>query len=457
MPTHTNWGILAAAVVISGLLPAGSALAQCEVDLLTLEEDRGFLSTSVAIKDDLACVGAPYATQGGLSGVYRRVGSRWVREATLDDPGAPPNRNNFGRGVAILGDVLIVGAGNSDTDSGIHSGAVYVFVRDATGWVEDRLLLPADAAPGAFFGSSVAADAGCLVVGARFADVNGAAYVFRPAGDDWIEEAKLSPSELVPDSGFGFATAINRDRILVGAYQEQGCGAAYVFRFDEGEGWVQEARLEASDAAEGDGFGCGVALDGEVAVVGALWSDAACPDDPDCNSGAAYVFRRSGGAWVEEARLSPEELQQGDMFGLSVAIQGDTVFVGTPGDDINGPSPWDGSGAVRMFRRLGDAWVEDGVLAPRDLEASDGLGRSVAVDGTTVFAGTWGSGSTTGAAYVFSLTDSCASLADFAAFQVCFSGDNGGVGVGCETLDAEPDGDVDLDDLTALLYTLVGP
>src|SRR5215472_1621278 len=106
-------------------------------------------------------------------------------------------------------------------------------------------------------------------------------------------------------------------------------------------GAFQQAKLTASDGAPGDIFGVSVAISGPTAVVGAFGQFS--------NTGAAYVFVRSGTAWHQQAKLTAADAQEFDNFGASVAICGLTVVVGA---DMK----HDFVGAAYVFVRSGTAW-----------------------------------------------------------------------------------------------------
>ena len=132
------------------------------------------------------------------------------------------------------------------------------------------------------------------------------------------------------------------DMVVVGAYRKgpgRDKGAAYVFRFD-GTSWSQEAKLTASDARTKDEFGFSVAIDGETVVVGARRGDDGIKD-----TGAVYVFERTGTVWSEELKLSASDGAKGDFFGEAVSVFGSTVLVGAPRDDDAGQS----SGSVYIY------------------------------------------------------------------------------------------------------------
>ncbi len=130
-------------------------------------------------------------------------------------------------------------------------------------------------------------------------------------------------------------------------------GSAYVFRYD-GSGWVQEAKLTASDAAANDYFGWSVIISGDTAVVGAPWDD-----DAGTSSGSAYVFRYDGTEWVEEAKLTASDAAALDVFGYGVAISGDTAVVGAFGDD----DAFTDSGSAYVYELAADTPVGNCVVA----------------------------------------------------------------------------------------------
>jgi hypothetical protein len=114
--------------------------------------------------------------------------------------------------------------------------------------------------------------------------------------------------------------------------------------------------LRATDGAPGDPFGGSVALDGNLAIIGAGWDDNTCPSGPCLVSGSAYIFERAGASWAQRAKLSAEDAAGGDFLGLSVAIAGNTAVV----------SSQSGDGVAYVFSRsiASGSWVERRKLAP---------------------------------------------------------------------------------------------
>jgi len=307
----------------------------------------------------------------------------------------------FGLAVAIDGTTTLVGGVGADGNA-VDCGAAYVFRYDGTSWVEDPKLAASDGQLGDYFGISVAVDGDTALIGAGRHDGNGtdagAAYVFRYDGTSWVEEAKLTPLDAGASDYFGYWVALDRDTALVGAVGSDGhtvdSGAAYLFHYD-GTAWAQEAKLIAFDGAEGDFFGRAVALSGDTAVIG-----AGRDDDKGQNSGAAYIFRKNETGWSHMSKLTASDGSDFDAFGMSVAIEADTVVIGAFGDDDKGGS----AGSAYIFRYDGMDWSEEAKLTAFDGTEFDNFGMSVDVAGDTVAVGAIGDdddANDAGSAYIF--------------------------------------------------------
>jgi hypothetical protein len=201
-----------------------------------------------------------------------------------------------------------------------------------------------------------------------------------------FQQAKLTASDGVSFDRFGVSVAISGPTAVVGAFgQNNQTGAAYVF-VRSGTAWSQQAKLTASDAHTFDNFGASVAISGLTVVVGA--------DMKHDFTGAAYVFVRSGTAWSQQAKLTASDGKRGS-FGVSVAISGSTVVVGAEAKNFF-------TGAAYVFVRTGTVWHQQARLTASDPAKDSVFGDSVAVSGSTAVVGAnhvFGSG--IGAAYVF--------------------------------------------------------
>ncbi|RYD75512.1 MAG: hypothetical protein EOP84_18180, partial [Verrucomicrobiaceae bacterium] len=274
--------------------------------------------------------------------------------------------DDFGNALALSGATLAVGACLDDTMAGSDAGSVSVFARSGGSWTLQVKLMPADAAAGDRFGSSLALAGDTLVVGATHDDASGSVlnsgsvYVFTRAGAVWTQQAKLSAADAATDDHFGVSVALSGETVLIGADgKSTGTGAAYVF-VSAGSAWSQQAKLTSLAARVHDRFGGAVALDGDLAVIGAESHDS----DGLSNNGRVFPFRRNSGAWTEEDSWLDSEPVTDGFFGASVALRGDRAIVGATGAN-------DYAGAACVFRYKGAAWV-----AGEKLDMADGEGQA---------------------------------------------------------------------------------
>lgn len=328
----------------------------------------------------------------------------------------------LGGSIAAYGDVAVAGVPLADPDAAFDAGAACVFSRNAGGtdaWHQVATLLAADRAAGDRFGQSVALHGDVAIVGAYSANPGGsndagAAYVFmRHAGgtNAWGQVAKLTAADKQAGDQFGYAVALDGDVAAIGAYTADpgglnSAGAVYVFQRAAGNStnWPQIAKLTASDKGANDQFGKAVAIEGEVIVVGALEED---PGDLN-NAGSAYLFIRNAGgtnAWGQVAKLVAADAAAGDRFGSAVDVAGDIVLVGASVADVAGVT---NAGAAYAFRRNEgglDAWGQCAKLIASDGAADDEFGVAVAVDDGVALVGAHaddaGTRTNAGAAYVF--------------------------------------------------------
>ena len=212
----------------------------------------------------------------------------------------------------------------------------------------------------------------------------------------------------------GDAKGVNGDQNSNGYFRS---GAAYVFT-RSGTTWSQQAYLKASNNSADFGirFGYSVAIAGETVVVGGMFDRSNATgvngdqnDSSAISSGAAYVFTRSGTTWTQQAYLKASNTDVGDLFGVAVAITGDTAVVGAEGEDsnatgVNGDqsdNSYDFAGAAYIFTRDGTTWSQQAYLKASNTYSDDGFGQSVAISDDTVVVGAYYKWGETGAAYVF--------------------------------------------------------
>jgi hypothetical protein len=414
---------------------------------------------AVAISGDTVVVGAPLEAslatgvngdqldntlfQAGAVYVFNRSGGVWTQQAYLKASNTGSG-DQFGQAVAISGDTIAVGAwledspnaSNPSDNSNLGSGAVYIFTRSGSTWSQQAFLKASNAGTFDGFGFSVSLSGDTLAVGAseeasaatgvngnqndNSANRSGAVYVFQRSSGVWIQQAYLKASNTESNDQFGFSVGVSGDLVIVGAPNEASsfpgingnqfnnnapsAGAAYIFSRSGGI-WTQQAYMKASNPGDFDQFGWAVAISGETAVVGAYNEDSIAigvngnsADNSLTDSGAAYVFVRSGGQWQQQAYLKASYSDFVDFFGYSVAISGNYVLVGAPfessssagidGDQVNNNAP--SSGAAYLFSRSGNIWSQVSYVKPSNTDLADFFGWSAAISGNTALLGATG-------------------------------------------------------------------
>ena len=290
----------------------------------------------------------------------------------------------FGENVAISGDgnTIAVGAisedssatgvnGNDADNSASNAGAVYVFVHTGTGqWSQQAYIKASNTEAGDNFGSAVSLslDGNTLAVGARSEDSS--------------------------------ATGINGNQADNTA---SNAGAVYIFT-RSGTTWTQQAYIKASNTDSADTFGYPVDLsdDGNTLAVGATGEDSSATGvngnqtiNTEYQSGAAYVFTRSGTTWTQHSYIKASNTETNDAFGrLDLSGDGLTLAVGTisekssatgiNGDDTD--NSLNRAGAVYIFSLSLGSWAQEAYVKASNTNAYDSFASSFALsrDGNTL-------------------------------------------------------------------------
>jgi hypothetical protein len=301
--------------------------------------------------------------------------------------------DTLGFGVALSGDVLAVAAPSEDSTAfGVHppdgglqndnstvdSGAVYVFRRSGASWAQEAFIKASNTDSVDTFGTSLALSGNILAVGAPLEDGN--------------------------DTGTHPADGGNQSNDTASA-----SGAVYVYRHD-GLSWVHEAYIKASNTETGDRFGTSLALSGNILAVGAPREDsnqtgphpAAGGNQSDNSasaSGAVYIYRRSGTSWVHEAYIKASNTGANDVFGTSIALDGNVLAVGAPSESSaevgvhppaggnQGDNSASSSGAAYVYRYDGTSWVHEAYIKASNTGINDAFGTSIGLAGTFLVVG----------------------------------------------------------------------
>jgi hypothetical protein len=247
----------------------------------------------------------------------------------------------------------------------------------ARGQCEQAKLTASDAAERDVFGTSVDISGDYLVVGAPTTasspDRPGAAYVFQRNNFDWVEVQKLTASDAAPIDAFGQSVTISEDVIAVGAWRapEDGIipGAVYVFRRAD-ETWVEEAKIIPSDIGDGDQFGLPVSIDGNYLAIGAKRHDL-----PVTNAGAVYVYWFDGVSWVQQDKLTASDATSNTLLGGRASLSGNVAVARSFFEN-----------ATYVFRREGVSWSQEAKLIPSGLAPEDEI-AAVGVRGDEIIVG----------------------------------------------------------------------
>jgi hypothetical protein len=335
----------------------------------------------------LAFASAAAQGAGRVNGDYSGVLSPWTQLAKLTEASGK-SEDWLGWSVAISkdGNTAAIGAVgwcplmNAD---GCGQGAIFVFVRPASGWAdmtETAMLLASDGQPGEYLGQSVAIsdDGSTIVAGAPYWPANGngdgAAYVFVRPQSGWTnatDTARLTSTDGANVS-LGDAVALSGSTVVAGGeYFNTDQGAAYVFVEPTG-GWknmTQTARLTPSDG-KGGNMGWSISIDGGTVVAGA-------PVTGIGNAGnGAYVFVKPRTGWKNRTETAKLTASRGADFklGYSASIGGDTIAVGAPARSSD-------NGAVYLYAKPTQGWRNMTQTARLTVPLKfNSLGYSVAVD-----------------------------------------------------------------------------
>ena len=416
-------------------------------------------SNTVAIgapKQDYDAAGGSSVTDPGAAYVYTRTGVTWSFQQKLVGSGANSRKtyDNLCVSIALSGDTVICGAPEGDYDgSGANlvaaAGSAVVFSRSGATWSQEQRL----AGSGTngritrdYFGTSVAVSGDTAAAGTPeqaydatgtdFTTDAGAVFAFGRSGSTWSLDEKVvpaaNPEHRSPGDNLGYAVALSADgnTLVVGArYDDYGTtastyfhtvGSVYVLT-RSGSNWLLQQKIagESISGLTDDNFGFSVDISGDTLVIGAPYHDYdAASSNYVGNSGAAYVYTRSGTTWSLEQKIvatGTNARNSYDYFGHSVAIDSETVVIGAYSQDYDasGANLVSNAGAAFVYKRSGTTWSLEQKLVGTGTNgriAADYFGRSVDISGNTIVAGAYAqdwdaaggsSVNAAGAAYVF--------------------------------------------------------
>jgi len=329
--------------------------------------------------------------------------------------------DNFSEVVDISsnGNVIVIGSDYADTGSYTNNGQAYVFRFNGSNWVEETILTASDKANYDNFGSSISIsdDGNVVVIGTPSKTVSGftyagKVYVYRYLGGSWIEEAILvcpTPQDdeeygrRVKISGDGNTIAITALYSSVGANSE--VGRVFIYRYSGGS-WLQEAEINMPNPNDYAYFGDSLDLtyDGNILVISATNANVGNLIE----SGKVYVYKFTSPNWNLQAELVPSDGDNYDTFGFSLDItdDGSTLVISNTTADIGSLS---NAGKIYVFKYINNNWIEDKIIFPVDVENNSYFGQQVAITNdanhiiVTSNSMTYNGKITAGKAYVYKL------------------------------------------------------
>jgi len=361
---------------------------------------------SIAVQGNMAVVGAPNATENGVSSgaVYifnRDINGNWNQGVKLL-PTLSNDEQHFGASVALLGNDLIVVGATGDDGKGVNTGAVYIFKNTGGNWTQQKVSA-FDAGVRHYFGSSVAiVDNGAgnrsiLIGSPRNGEkgTNAGALYLLDEPSNWQTQEKIHPDDIDANHLFGTSLDVQGSRVVIGAsgaYNNSpspgapNAGAVYVFDCNSGNLCTQTVRLDVGiDALQGEQLGMDVAISGNRILAGAGGRSG-----QGTNSGAAYIFETNLGDWTDATRTrlnSPPDSASYNYFGSKVAIDGDRAYIASQWADDGLTS---NSGGIYLYTLITGIWQHQGKFQANDRQSNDHVGTDFALSGTLLIAGATG-------------------------------------------------------------------
>lgn len=390
--------------------------------------------------------GSQYGTSEWSEMTHVKTRQSWlpINEQAIVTASDKAASDSYSQAISLSADGsrMAIGAYLRNSASLADSGAVYVYKRSGSSWVEEQILTASDKAAGDQFGVSVvlSSDGSRLAVGAAQKTVGGLtqagqAYVYSRSGTTWSQEQILVASDKATGDLYGtcvtFDAAMNR--LAVGAAfktvsAQSASGQVYVYT-RSGTVWTEEQKISPTDRVPGDHFGVSVAFDTNAIrlLIGANGVDNGATGDV----GGGYVFSRSGTVWSQEAKLIASDIVANQRIGWSLAmtLAGDRVVLGSITTGV--------AAAIYVFSRSGTTWTQEARLVASGEVVGDAFGTDIKIssDGSKIAVSAYGASTNgltnNGTAYLFVRTGAAWTQEAVLTASDKVTGDNLGISLTC--------------------------
>ncbi|MGZ3419605.1 MAG: FG-GAP repeat protein [Polyangiales bacterium] len=266
---------------------------------------------------------------------FRNAAGTWVMDARMPSPS-----------VSSLGVYAATPTRFALTDG----GSLWIYVRSSSWTLESTVPVPLGSA------SLLAMDDSTIAL-----SDGSSISVWTRSGSSWISDGSVPVASSVSSLSVSGSIAVGFANTTTAGKSSAGSGAIYV---RGASAWTLQATLVAPDPYFGDNFGASIAIDGTTVAVGAPYADPAGTP----NTGAVYVFTRSGTTWTQQAKLQSHAPSSGQTLGSSVALLGDVLVAG--------------GGATEVFQRSGTTWTYARSLPNAGTWSVSSIGGATASNGT---------------------------------------------------------------------------
>ncbi len=348
---------------------------------------------------------------------------------------------SFGRNVAIAGDRVVIGFGDSNQRKLYHYDA-----NDTNGSLQYlNQIVPNSTSNNQtfYFGQAFALDGNSIVVGAKHAYVNnisiaGAIYLFDFNGSTPNQVARITASDATSSDQLGYSVDMSGGLIVGGAYGvdtagNSNSGAAYLFR-REANGTITElSKLTHEDPKSSDEFGNSVAIENDIIAVGAMYDDVLVSGSSLVNAGSVTLFKADGSGNISRTAMLTAPTPGGSAyFGQSVSMSGNFLAIG----ESNRHHIQSYSGAVYLYKINANGTAQlTAILHSPNPSYQGYFGYSVDLSGDRLVVGAYNENSeiasNSGLAYIYKVKpDGSVSLLEVLTHPNGKSSDRLGISVG---------------------------